>query len=265
MRSQPDALGGMYVSFASPSIVLKEEKMTDKNEVVEQHPSPSGIGDMVITSRSLDEYRAMFALSDADLMGSILDCPGGASSATAEINALGGRAIAVDPLYGRSLTAAELGAHALAEAQRGNDYIRRNPDQYRWTFFDDPEHHLRSRSRSVEQFSGDLAAHPSRYVAAALPELPFARASFDIVLSSHLLFTYADRLPSGFHYLAILELIRVTRNEVRIFPLTPMESRRYPMDRLLAGLKLAGVDAKAVPVKYELQRGAAEMLVCRRS
>jgi hypothetical protein len=48
----------------------------------------SSIGDLLISSRALDEYRAMFNLSTDDLRRTILDCPGGASSATAEINDL---------------------------------------------------------------------------------------------------------------------------------------------------------------------------------
>lgn len=59
--------------------------------------SDSGIGEVVITSRALDEYRAMFALSAIDLNAEILDCPGGAFSATAEINAAGGRSMGVGP------------------------------------------------------------------------------------------------------------------------------------------------------------------------
>ena len=33
---------------------------------------------------------------------------------------------------------------------------------------------------------------------AALPDLPFPDDAFDLVLSSHLLFTYADRLDADF-------------------------------------------------------------------
>jgi len=65
-----------------------------------------------------------------------LDCPGGASSATAEINAAGGQATAADPVYGRSLTATELSMLAQSETDRGNAYVREHPEQYRWAFFE---------------------------------------------------------------------------------------------------------------------------------
>jgi len=63
---------------------------------------PSGgqsIGDHLVSARSFDEYRAMFALTDGDLTGRVLDCPGGGSSFTATARARGVDALAVDPVY----------------------------------------------------------------------------------------------------------------------------------------------------------------------
>jgi hypothetical protein len=57
------------------------------------------------------------------------------------------------------------------------------------------------------RFAVDMGNHPDRYVAGRLPELPFVQASFNLVLSSHLLFGYADRLDMPFHRTAIGKLI----------------------------------------------------------
>lgn len=57
------------------------------------------IGDFLVSARSFDEYRAMFALTDADLRGRVLDCPGGGASFTAAARARGADAFAVDPIY----------------------------------------------------------------------------------------------------------------------------------------------------------------------
>jgi hypothetical protein len=38
---------------------------------------PADIGEILISSRSLEEYRSMFDLSDDDLSRRILDCPAG--------------------------------------------------------------------------------------------------------------------------------------------------------------------------------------------
>lgn len=214
------------------------------------------IGAMLVSSRSLDEYRRMFALTDADLAARILDCPGGAASLTAEVNAAGGRATACDPAY--ELPVEQVRETTLDSLGRGYAYHQANPDEYVWTYFRDPDHYLASRTRSVELFAADRAAHPERYVPAALPTLPFADGEFDLVLSSHLLFSYADRLDREFHVAGLRELARVGR-EVRVFPLVPMGMAESPE---LAAVRAAlGLRTAVRPVDYEFQRGGNAMLV----
>jgi hypothetical protein len=84
------------------------------------------------------------------------------------------------------------------------------------------------------------------------------------VLSSHLLFTYADRLDAGFHLAALLELVRVGR-EVRVYPLVDQAGRPLPelLREVVDGVAAAGVTATAEPVGYEFQRGARSMLRLR--
>jgi hypothetical protein len=221
---------------------------------------------MLISSRSLDEYRAMFALTAADLARRILDCPGGTASFTAEVNAAGGDATACDLIYAQH-SADELAARSVTETERGNRYVRAHPEQYRWSFFTDPEEHQRSRIAAGNCFAADLHSHPHRYVAGRLPELPFADASFELVLSSHLLFSYADRLDFAFHRQTICELMRVARDELRIFPLVAMGScLPYPLlAELLTQLVEHGVVGRVVGVDYEFQAGGNQMLVCRPS
>ena len=156
----------------------------------------SGIGEMLISSRSLAEYQAMFALTEADLARRVLDCPGGTASFTAEANAAGGNVVACDPIYAEH-TPEELAARSVSEAERGNRYIRAHLRQFRWSFLTDPDEHLRSRVAAGAHFAADIRAHPDRYVVATLPELPFPEASFGLVLCSHLLFSYADRQPDA--------------------------------------------------------------------
>jgi SAM-dependent methyltransferase len=223
----------------------------------------SGIGEILVSSRSLAEYRAMFALTDIDLQRAILDCPGGAASAVAEINARGGDATASDPAY-EQFDAHDLGEMSLAETRRGNEYVRAHPDEYVWTFFADADEHLRSRTEAGSMFAADRSAHPLRYVPGALPELPFAAGAFDLVLSSHFLFSYADRFDNAFHRSAVRELMRVARTELRIFPLIAMGATAYPhIDSLRTGLADDGIGTEVVAVEYEFQRGGNQMLVCR--
>jgi SAM-dependent methyltransferase len=224
----------------------------------------SGIGEMLLSCRSLAEYRGMFALSDDDLRGRVLDCPGGAASFTADASELGCEATACDPIY-LSADPAHLAEHARRETARANAYVQAHPGEYTWTFFRDPDHHRAIREASAQRFAADLVAHPVRYVPGALPQLPFDDGTFDLALSSHFLFSYADRLDEAFHLAALRELARVAA-EVRVFPLVPMGSAD-PVDisRLRVDLVDGGLDVEVRPVEYEFQRGGREMLVCRRS
>ncbi|WP_181695998.1 methyltransferase domain-containing protein [Nocardia sp. GTS18] len=224
-----------------------------------------GFGEILVSSRSLDEYRAMFALTEQDLRHRILDCPGGAAGFTAEVCARGGDVTACDVAYfGDGL--ANVAATAVAEAERGNDFVRAHAQDYRWEFFADPDAHRRARCESARQFAAHSSSHPQRYVPGQLPTLPFADNSVDLVLSSHLLFSYADDLDPEFHRRAIVELLRIG-TELRVFPLVPIGScTPYPQLRaLISELADDGVDCRVVDVDYEFQVGAGQMLMCRRA
>jgi hypothetical protein len=220
------------------------------------------IGEMLVSSRSLAEYRKMFLLTDQDLAKSIVDCPGGAASFTAEVNSTGGRVTACDPMYRED--AAAIGELSLADMRRANNYQRENPDEYVWTFFADTDEYLAARTRAGELFIRHMTANPADYVVAALPTLPFADQAFDLALSSHLLFAYADRLDRDFHLDSIRELARVAA-EVRVFPLVPFGFPDNPhLPGVLDELTRGGLRAELVSVDYELQRGANTMLVIKR-
>ena len=62
-------------------------------------PGATQIGEYLVSARSMAEYRAMFSLTDADLRGRILDCPGGGAAFTATACAGGATAIAADPAF----------------------------------------------------------------------------------------------------------------------------------------------------------------------
>lgn len=226
-------------------------------------PGP-GIGETLVSSRSLAEYTAMFALTADDLTGRLLDCPGGAASFTAEASARGSDMTAVDPTYGGGPAGlSALADHAAGEAVRGSDHVERHADRYGWTFFTDPADHRRQRVDAAAAFAVDVAAHPDRYVAGALPHLPFADGAFDLVLCSHLLFTYDDRLDEAWHLGALLEMVRVSSGQVRVFPLVShVYGRRSAfLDDLRQDLTARGLTSRVQRVAYELQRGGHDMLV----
>ncbi|MCP2293243.1 class I SAM-dependent methyltransferase [Nocardia amikacinitolerans] len=220
------------------------------------------LGEFLISARSLAEYRAIFDLADTDLRGRrILDCPGGAASFAAEAAVLGAQVTATDPIYAKPAT--ELRELARTETERGSAYAGAHHDRYRWDFYGDPDRLQAVRLSAAGRFGADLAAHPDRYVAAQLPALPFADNSFDLTLSSHLLFTYADRLDADFHLAALLELSRVTQGETRLYPLVDHTGRHQ--DDLVAHLRKElhhkGIPTTLRPTRYEFHHGATSMLV----
>jgi SAM-dependent methyltransferase len=223
-------------------------------------PGADDIGPYLVSSRSFDEYRAMFDLTDDDLDGRVLDCPGGGAGFTAIAHGLGVRAVAADPAY--ATPPEELVARLRDELERGSAWTRAHAGRYTWTAHAGPDQHARVRAEAAALFAGDLLARPGGYVAAALPELPFADDSFDLVLSSHLLFTYADRIDAAAHEQALRELLRVCRGRVLVYPMVDQAGRAVPdlVDRLMRTLSADGVRARVRETGYDFQRGARHLL-----
>lgn len=214
---------------------------------------------MLITSRSFAEYQAMFDLSDADLGLSILDCCAGASGFVAELTERGGSGKALDPAYG--LPRAEVLAAISTGATGAAQLIDDNQDRFTWDWYGSPERRDQLRKAAAERFARDYVERPHAYVPGALPDLPFRDGAFDLVLCSHLLFTWADQLGEQWHLAALRELARVARREVRVFPLV-VQGTGEPvefLDRLAGEL---GAERRTVP--YEFQVGANQMLVLTR-
>jgi hypothetical protein len=194
---------------------------------------------VLVTSRSYAEYEAMFDLKE--LPDSVLDCCAGGAGFTAEAAARGVDAIAADPAY-------ELDHPELV------DSVRRS---------------LPATSGIVGEHEGSFVWHwygsPERYVAAGLPDLPFGDRRFELVLCSHLLFTWADKYDRDWHAAALRELIRVSNAEVRIFPLV-LQGAGEPIPWLPDLLdSLEGVTCEIRKVPYEFQVGADQMLVITRT
>ena len=79
------------------------------------------------------------------------------------------------------------------------------------------------------------------------------RRPFDLVLSGHLLFTYPDHMDEAAHLAALRELVRVSRHEVRVFPLVDTTATPSPyLDRLRRVLESDGAtsprSARALPL-----------------
>ncbi|MDT3428615.1 hypothetical protein J2Z22_004208 [Paenibacillus forsythiae] len=215
---------------------------------------------IVFIGRTFDEYMAMFGLAEEELKGrTILDCPGGACAFTARANTLGATAVSADIAYGypvRSL--AEKGLEDIAHAMAQLDKARAG---FKWDYFSSVEELRANRTRALRECVSDMERYPERYVPAVMPVLPFEDGRFDLTLSAHFLFMYGDRLDYDFHLKSLRELLRVTRSELRIYPLVDLSGKRYgQMDELLAEIAGDGCTTEEVQVPYEFQKGTGHML-----
>ena len=213
---------------------------------------------MLVTSRSAAEYRAMFGLPADASPGTVLDCSAGGASFAAET---GDDVVAVDPSYAAGRAALADGVRAaLADGDR---IIAAHADRFDWSWYGERAARAAMRTAAAAAFLADLARRPGRYVAGALPHLPLRTGSVDLALCSHLLFTWADRFDEHWHRRALLDLARVARREVRVYPLV-VQGTGDPvpfLDGLCADLHAAGLPTTLQRVPYRFQRGADQMLV----
>lgn len=215
---------------------------------------------IVFIGRTFDEYMSMFHLTKAELRErTILDCPAGACSFTALANQLGADVTATDTAYFHDVE--QLHQKGLQDLEHAMTRMERVEKNYVWDVFKsiaDLKHH---RNQALSTCVEDMKRHPERYVPATLPVLPFADKQFELTLSAHFMFMYSDRLDYDFHLNTMLEMIRVTKQEIRIFPLTNLSGKRYEqLDELLLFLHQQGYSTEEITVDYEFQKGANRML-----
>jgi hypothetical protein len=96
---------------------------------------------------------------------------------------------------------------------------------YRWSYYKTPERMREFRERAYSTFVSDYKNYAERYVAGEPPRLSFADGEFDLTLVSYFLFAYQERLGYEFHRDSILEIMRVTRGEARIYPTVTFEAQ----------------------------------------
>lgn len=219
---------------------------------------------VVFIGRTFDEYMQMFNLSQEELRGrKILDCPAGACSFTSIANKIGADATATDIAYYHPFE--QLAKKGLDDIEHVMINIENAQSNYLWEYFKSANGLKQQRMQALNDCSNDMRGFPHRYVAAALPVLPFKDNEFELTLSAHFLFMYSDRFDYDFHLQSLQELLRVTREEVRIFPLTDLSCNRYEyLDKLVDFIQSQGYITEEIKVPYEFQKGANSMLVIKK-
>ena len=214
--------------------------------------------------RSFDEYRRMFALSDADLAGRMLGCGDGPASFNAEATRAGHAVVSCDPIY--QFTASQIRTRLDDTYPQVLGQTRQNAGEFVWTTIRSVDELAAVRMAAMTTFLDDYEAGKAsgRYVHAELPTLPFTDQSFDLALSSHFLFLYSAQLGEAFHVEAVREMCRVAR-EVRIFPLLALGATPSTLVApVTAALTREGFEVTVETVAYEFQRGGNQMMRIRR-
>ncbi len=211
--------------------------------------------------RSFGEYVRMFGLATADLRRRMLGCGDGPAGFNASLTARGGKVVSLDPLY--QFDAVQIDRRIAATYDRVMAQLRENRDDYVWNEFSSVAEVGRVRLEAMRAFLADFETgrRAGRYVAGALPALPFGDGTFDLALASHFLFLYSTQLTAEFHLQSLREMLRVAR-EVRIFPLLTLDGQPSPhLALVIENLSDRGFKVGRRPVPYEFQRGGNEMLL----
>jgi hypothetical protein len=211
--------------------------------------------------RSFEEYCLMFALEERDRVKRVIGVGDGPCNFNAEATRRGWRVVSVDPLYG--LPREEVKARVQAAIEPMVASVALTPQHWTWSRHKDATALSEHRRATVRDFTGDLAegARAGRYVAAALPSLPFRSGAFDLALCAHLLFSWSGVLDLDFHRQAIAEMLRVA-GEVRIFPTSKnlaMRRSRY-VSAIAAEWTARGCDVR-IGTMTTPQYAAGEQLI----
>lgn len=213
--------------------------------------------------RSSEEYRSMFALSEADLQKRILGCGDGPAAFNAGLSQRGGYVVSVDPVY--QFSAEQIRIQIERVYPQVMSQMEQNADHYIWDSISCVEALGSIRMDAMQQFLADFdgGLKEGRYLAASLPDLPLADQQFELALCSHFLFLYSGHFSLDQHIESMRELCRVAE-EVRVYPLLTLDGE--PADYLPAvreALSAEGIETRLQTVDYQFQKGATQMLVAR--
>ena len=215
------------------------------------------------SGRPYSAYLDMFDLEEATLCKRILDCPGGFSNFNATLTRLGKTAVAVDPIY--DLPLSQLKIHA----EGGMQFLIDKAVHQEWFGKLSPQRIafvLEKLGAAKDDFFHDFPKgwEEKRYIAASLPNLPFADNSFDLALSGYFLFLYEASLSFEFHLQSLEELLRVAK-EVRVFPLTRMDDKPSAfLDELQSHFCKKGYTWDLLPTRRPFYKGGTTFLSIKR-
>jgi hypothetical protein len=219
---------------------------------------------VAMTCRSYTEYEKMFVLNEEELQnGTILDIAAGASSFTAVARSKGIQAIAVDPLYLKSVP--DMAEFGHKEITTSTDKLSKLTQTFDWSYYGSPELHRENRLRSLDVFMSDYAKADAdqTYFTSALPELSFPSHTFTLVLCSHFLFLYQEQFDYNFHINAVIEMLRVCQvgGQIRIYPIFDFKGLPFPnLEKLMSQIGEHGAIAELAASELPFIPGSTHYL-----
>jgi len=216
---------------------------------------------IVLIGRTFEEYYRMFDLCNLPDNENILDVASGVSSFCGEARIKGYNVTASDRIYTSSSLEIEKKCR-----QDLDDVIKQMPglvELFAWDFFKDIRALRDQRKKAYKLFIEDFKKNKSKtYIPVEYPATDFIDNQFTISLVSHLLFLYEDHINYDLHKKIILELLRITSKEIRIFPLVNLKGKKSSLvDALLQDKDLGRCQISIKKVNYEFMKNGNEMMV----
>lgn len=216
--------------------------------------------DIVLIGRTFEEYYKMFELKEISEDKKILDVASGVSSFCAKANLKGYNVTASDRIY--CFSPSEIEEKCARDLELVLEKLPDVKDSYKWNYFKDIRALRKNRELAYKAFIADFEEKGnSRYINVGFPKTQFKDDQFAISLVSHFLFLYDEHLDFNFHKKTILELIRITSDEIRIFPIVNL---RYKIssfvNKLMKDHEFENYEMKIKKVDYEFLKNGNEML-----
>ncbi len=220
---------------------------------------------VVLLGRTFEEYLRYFALSPEELRGrKILDIASGVSSFCAEANAKQIDVTAFDPIY--ELSPEEIKNRCEPDLEFVANEIGK-VKAYKWDFYKTPEKMREFRERAYRLFLPDFAeAKGGRYISGKLPRTPFRDGQFNLTLVSYFLFVYEEQFDYEFHKQSLAEILRITSDEARIYPLVNFKAKRsHFVDQIKNEADFADWKFEEVATDFEFLKNSNSYLRIRKT
>ncbi len=219
------------------------------------------LDDVALIGRTYSEYSWFFGLNTDELEGEkILDVGAGVSSFCAEARAQGLNATALDPIYAHPMN--KIKDKSKTDLINVMAQMSSLKHMYNWGFYKNLDKLGEYRRDARRLFLEHYRDEPANYINSSLPDTGLCKKTYTITLVSHLLFLYEDDLDYDFHKRSVLELLRITSREIRIYPIVNLQGiRSNYVDRLIQDRDLANLQIQLTNTNFEFLRNATEMIV----